>query len=372
MKKGQVEFRDYYKHFIAVPMNEDLRVVIEDFPGADHADYMLTYGYIDHFEGLMLEVVASAFKNEDTFYFSDTNLDVGVKIPIKMVDQSYSIDDADGRLYERYAEKLDPLKEEYYFDLEGKENILSKEDLEAMREMDIIDPFRSIENPDVVMVFLVKDGNSPEPCSVRMERFLDDNIIGILLEEPEQDFGYHLGDKIAFFIQRIDDEDVFLLSDMNPSKKITLEDLEDGTMLEKAIHIFNEEPNENNLVEILEILRDSFVWIPCNAIIEDNDLENMLSANIGDTIQIEDDLRMVPDILQEGDKLFFPVFSNMEAMGEYGNYFSKIGKHFIEVIHFAMNYEKDLSGIVINAFSEPFELDKEIWDIVLKMKSRLQ
>ena len=72
-----------------------------------------------------------------------------------------------------------------------------------------------------------------------------------------------------------------------------------------------------------------------------------------------DNVRMVPDILQNGDSFFFPVFSNAEEMGDYGEHFSKVQKHFLEALNLAMNNDKDLQGIVINAFSEPFVLDAE-------------
>lgn len=59
-------------------------------------------------------------------------------------------------------------------------------------------------------------------------------------------------------------------------------------------------------------------------------------------------------------------------MGEYGNDFSKVQKHILEVIPLARNNEKELVGIVLNAFSEPFVLDRKIWDIVENMKSRIE
>lgn len=126
-------------------------------------------------------------------------------------------------------------------------------------------------------------------------------------------------------------------------------------MLEAAIHTFNEERTEEHWMDIMEILRDSYVWIPCNAVMSD-----------------VDQARLIPDILQNGDKFFFPVFSNEGAMGDYGNGFSKVQKHFLEALVLAKNNEKDLAGIVINAFSEPYVLDKEIWDLVEKMKYRFQ
>ena len=80
---------------------------------------------------------------------------------------------------------------------------------------------------------------------------------------------------------------------------------------------------------------------------------------------------MIPDILQNGDKFFFPAFTSAGEMGEYGNAFSKVAHHFLDVIKLAAGNEKNVSGIVINAFSEPFVLDRGLFDLVERMKSRL-
>lgn len=160
--------------------------------------------------------------------------------------------------------------------------------------------------------------------------------------------------------------------EVDSSIKLTDEDLEDGSVLEAAIRTFNSDRTKENLIDVLIILRDSYVWIPCNAIMSENDevrlLEMLESAEegslVGSTFSNKNDVRMVPDILQNGDKYFFPVFSNVEAMGEYGNNFSKVQKHFIEAIHMAKVNEKELEGIVINAFSEPMIIDKELFGII--------
>lgn len=52
--------------------------------------------------------------------------------------------------------------------------------------------------------------------------------MGYLLNEPDQPFGYHKGEKIAFFVGETEDKQVFCYSDMNPSAKLKSEDLEDG------------------------------------------------------------------------------------------------------------------------------------------------
>ncbi|MCT7800976.1 MAG: SseB family protein, partial [Lactobacillus iners] len=162
---------------------------------------------------------------------------------------------------------------------------------------------------------------------------------------------------------------ISLWSNMNQSSRITAEDLEDGRVLEAAIHTFNEERTTEHLMDIMAILRDSYVWVPCNAVMSDADQARLTAKDlkIGEEITTHDQIRMVPDILQSGDEFFFPVFSNIEAMGEYGNGFSKVQKHFLETLVLAKNNEKDLAGIVINAFSEPYILDKELWNLFDKI-----
>ena len=59
MKYNEVGFRAYYHNYIAVPMKDKLKTVLKDFPGADKANCILTYGYIDHTAGLTLEILAA-------------------------------------------------------------------------------------------------------------------------------------------------------------------------------------------------------------------------------------------------------------------------------------------------------------------------
>jgi hypothetical protein len=62
-------------------------------------------------------------------------------------------------------------------------------------------------------------------------------------------------------------------------------------------------------------------------------------------------------------------------MGEYGEGFSKLQEHFMTVIDLARNnqYEgSELTGIVINPFTAPFVLPKELFEAVEKMVSRVE
>lgn len=207
-------------------------------------------------------------------------------------------------------------------------------------------------------------------------------IIGKLFNEPYQDFGYHEGDTIAFFVQKTEDDKIICISDMNPTAYISREDLEGGQMLRDAIRRFNSERNENNLFDVMELLRDSNVWVPCTAVLSETDQKTIeamikeagddLSSMKDKVMTSKDQIRMVPDILQNSEYFFFPVFSSDGEMGEYGQSFSKIETGFLHAINLARNNEKELKGIVVDAFSEPFVLDSELFDIVEKMKSRIK
>lgn len=169
-----------------------------------------------------------------------------------------------------------------------------------------------------------------------------------------------------------------------PDDSITEELLEDGSYLKRATEICNRNRTQLNLIKLARILRDSWVWIPCNAIMSDADYEAFskvvkeadengdLNSIVGQEMVAHDSIRMVPDILQNGDEFFFPVFSSEEEMGEYGNGFSKIQKHFLEAANLARNNEKNVTGIVINAFSEPFVVPRELFDLIANIESNIE
>ena len=97
-----------------------------------------------------------------------------------------------------------------------------------------------------------------------------------------------------------------------------------------------------------------------------------LDKLVGKTITNQDQIRMVPDILQNGDEFFFPVFSTAEDMGKYGESFSKVQRHFLEAVNLARNNKKKVTGIVINAFTEPFVMPMELLDIIAEMDSAIE
>ena len=77
-------------------------------------------------------------------------------------------------------------------------------DLAKVREMDIIDEWRHADIPDRVLVYLMRDGELPEPCGVLTTGLNGRKIKGRLLRDPRGDFGVRGGDDIEFSIHRED------------------------------------------------------------------------------------------------------------------------------------------------------------------------
>ena len=375
MTYKETGFRALYHNLCAFPIKDNYKKLLEKFPGHDEANCVLVYGYVDREAGLTLEILACGRMEGDIFSFFDgtDNLSYKIRIGEAKDDEFYYFEDAEGSLKKRYEKKI-----------EMTHSYAADEEVEKTRGMTFLDGSRDESCIDDVLVYLMKDGLEPEGCWTRITGLGDHFFMGTLLNEPNQDFGYHCGESIAFFAQETEDKKVICYSNMNLSKVLKPEDLEDGTMLKEAISAFENERNEDHFFNILELLRDSYVWVPCNAIMSDADQERMkklldsakseedIQKIIGETFTTQDDVRLVPDILQNGEEYFFPAFTSAEEMGEYGNGFSKVEKHMLEVINLARNNEKDLSGIVINAFSTPFVLEKTIFDMVENMKSRIK
>ena len=199
MKYSEVGFRAFYHNFIVVPMKDSLKGILKDFPGADSANCILTYGYIDRMAGFTLEILAAASMDSEKLSYGAGNSEKLSKIRIESV-----IDDEDDRMYELYSDKLEMLK-----------NYDAEDGVEESRNMDFLDSSRSPEYPDDVLVYLLKNGNKPEGCWVRIEALAEHEIIGTLLNEPNQDFGYHAGNQIAFYVHQTENKEIILCANLN-------------------------------------------------------------------------------------------------------------------------------------------------------------
>ena len=169
-----------------------------------------------------------------------------------------------------------------------------------------------------------------------------------------------------------------------PDAPLTRDLPEGGGSLKKAIGEYRKSSTPENLFRVLQLLRDSWVWIPCSAVLSSADSAAMeklvkdaqenggLESLVGRTITNQDAIRMVPDILQNGSQYFFPAFTSQEEMGEYGSRFSKVEQPFTDAIRLAENSRQEVAGIVINAFSGPFVVPKELFGLIAGPESAIR
>lgn len=377
MKYTEVGFRAVYHNFALFPLTDATKNAIRDFPGEETAEAVLTYGYYDREAGMTLEALACAKKGERGWRFANSADEIRSFIRIDAVqDEEFSVlEKPDEALQQKYAKKLEMLK---VYD--------ASEEIERSRTFGFLDESRHPEFIDDVQILLEKNGLQSEICWARIIDLSEHRIWAKLLNEPNQDFGIHEGEDFTFYVS--EDEKtgkVTCHASFSPIEKIDPKSLEDGKQLKDAIHRFHEGDDKDALFWIFQILRDSDVWIPCNVIVGEEDqkaVEQMieeagddLDSMIGKTFTSQQNIRMIPDVLEKDGQRFFPVFTTEEDMSEYGEHFSKLQQSFMDVLRIARNndqFEEKLTGIVINAFTEPFVLPEELYEAVEKMASRIE
>ncbi len=373
MKYSIDGFRPVYRNFCLFKATDYIKGLINGQPAWENADSVLTYGYIDHDNGLYLEILACAIttdKGQISFAPVEANKRISFRIDAVMEDE-----------FEFVAYGNDPVREKFMDKISILEKSESDEDLKQSRTFSFLDEFRHEINIDDVYALLTKDGLEPEKCRVRIERLGDQVIIARILGEPGQQFGYHIDDEILLYIEQNAEGKNKLVSDLNPGVKLSREELSDGSMLRAAIAKFNADKSQDSLTEVLELLRDSSVLVPCIAMLSKQDQqalkelvekskENGLKENDGD-FKNQEKIRLVPDVVKKGDKYFFPVFSADSEMSAVDKRFSKVRKSFIDVIKRAKANNPKIDGIVIDADTNAMVVSSELFETVLKMRSRI-
>lgn len=371
MKLRDSGFRTVYKNYTAFALNDRLREQLAKFPDASKADHALVYGYIDPEKGMMFEILAAAVNENGRFHFFSGHSALHECISAKEVEdcEFFWFADADESLYHRYQLKVDKLK-----------RFSSNEGIETTRYMTFLDAHRDPYMIDEVMVELRRDGLKPEICRVRITGLEKRWILGVLKEEPKQNFGYHKDENIVFFVQN-KEGGVILYSDMTPSMKLKAEDLADGSMLKNAVGAFLKERSQSHFIDVLEFLRDSYVWVPCRALLSPADearmkqmIEDAKSSGQslkGKGFKNNDPIKLVPVLLEKDGKFLFPVQSDASEPGDFGRGITKVRKHILEVIPAARQNEIKVDGIVLNPYSGAFVLEARLFDLIEQMKSRL-
>ena len=195
MASGKLSFRDLYHHICLISLNDGLRCITENFPHASTATHILTYCYVDHTAGLTFEVLACVKQNgQGQMEVSEGTPSVSAKCRYgSLTDCSLWVTDFPA-LQKAFAAQIQRIQKSY----------TPNAQIASLRDAVELDAFRHPEFPDDILVMLFRQGLQPEGCWVRCESFDQNGFYGILLNEPDFDFGVHSGDAVSFSPTEVD------------------------------------------------------------------------------------------------------------------------------------------------------------------------
>lgn len=372
MNFNETGFRPFYHHICAMELTDKLRKRLKNCPDIEKATHAVVYGYIDPEKGLMLEVLGAGKQAPKNFYFKDPY--EGRRISIRIEDVSdvpfLWFEKTEPRFNKKYAPRIEKLKQ-----------YAVSEDLEKSREFEFLDASREPSFPDDIRVRFQKEGLNPEECWVRLTGLGEHELIGKLLNQPYQDFGVSEGDTVVFFTHKESDETIICVADFE-EQKLSKEDFEDGTILKGAVADFFKDRNDNTFLFLLAVLRSSRVFVPCemeisetaHAILKQIEAEGKAIESLTEEEKkrLNKEISFIPSTLTNDGHEFFPVFSDKKEMEGHLEDCSVMCTPFIHAIEMAKDGGDIVEGIVLNAFTQPFVVDRELFELIRKMDSLIE
>lgn len=148
-------------------------------------------------------------------------------------------------------------------------------------------------------------------------------------------------------------------------------ELDDGKILRKLIKQFHEDQSVKNEIQILECLRDSYIYMPCDIIICNKDMKKFENSNVGDYIKTEEEIIIRPDSYKLDDEIIMPIFSCKEEMNKcYKTYHDSIKIHFIYAMKKCLEDEK-YYGLTIDVNGYGYGFSKEMFNSILCIPSNV-
>lgn len=165
-------------------------------------DGALCWGYIDPEGGLTLRVLAPAGHEGEHIFSGDPIDDHLVALRMGAVEECLCVGIKDMNLddYKKQIESLSAYEP-------GAE-------LAETRKVWEIDPLRNSWYPDDVAVLMLSKGKEIERVWTRLLRIKDGRLEAMLLNEPNQDFGVHVGDTLQLGAVESENGRVFLVVEL--------------------------------------------------------------------------------------------------------------------------------------------------------------
>lgn len=204
MKVAEKNFREIYKKICFLENSElvekiNLRDVF-DYPPEENLNGFVTYAFINLNHEFVFEILAGAkifgekikifpasYKKNIFFHRAEIE-----NVEIKILSEDYQT---------AFQDKIQVIDDKNKFG-EVLEKIRAAEDLDELRHPNF---------PDDVAVLFYGENFRPEYAWVRCENIEEKFIVGKLLNNLQQNFGYEVGDKIKFGLTNFEGENICVM-----------------------------------------------------------------------------------------------------------------------------------------------------------------
>lgn len=191
MKAKDITYRDVYHRICFISAGKNYQKVTQQLPDHENGNGVLAYGYVDHQAGLTYEILTCAKLTDEglTSYSGDNTISAKYRSASVKDCDLFIVKDCKGFEF-RHLDKIAKIKIGYKY----------SDGVEITRGLSVLDGCRNSEFPDDILVMLLHGGRRPEGCWVRCEGIKNGQLVGMLLTEPDADFGVHVGDMIQFTV----------------------------------------------------------------------------------------------------------------------------------------------------------------------------
>lgn len=192
--------------------SEEMFDRIENYALGYEVNSLLALPYVDHEAGLSFQSVAACLLKDDELLIYERG------------DSFKSITNSRfGAVKDFEFEYLENLKVNTDFDIETYishamevfKHYNDDEKIFELRNLELLDEVRELEYPDDIFVGFFKEGFGGEGMWVRYEDFEGKDFYGILLNQPNQDLGVSMGDRVKFHLSKDKEDKIFCFCDLD-------------------------------------------------------------------------------------------------------------------------------------------------------------
>lgn len=196
-------FREFYHQFVYIECRDVLESLMKDFLAEDDTG-AIAYGYIDEQAGL-------SFRIAKLVSLKNNRLSIRDSIEKTMMIMRFgSLENA--RYLELSQSDIDLSQFEEFEKMVRDGYDTANEAKEKIRSLAFLDGSRHPEYPDDIAVILLHGDQQPEQVWVQGNYLTESEIRGTLLNEPNADFGVHMGDSIQIIPYKQDDGRIICIS----------------------------------------------------------------------------------------------------------------------------------------------------------------